>query len=477
MSRFEQSTWRDNMRITFDYNNLMADAIGPDRGLTANEIQAHEDRCRRAHQALRSKRGTGDMVWTELPYQTGVVADIKAYADSVAGQFDDLIVLGIGGSSLGTIALQTALCHPHHNLLPLEQRGGRPRLFVLDNVDPDWIDATLRLVDLDRTLVNVITKSGTTAETMSQFLVVRDRLVQRFGADHANHIVATTDPSKGELRAIADAEGYRTFDIPEGVGGRFSVLSPVGLLPAALVGIDTGELLAGAAFGDDLCAEADVWRNPAYMNALLQYILYNRGVPMSVMMPYSQALRDVADWYRQLWAESLGKARSTSGQVVNVGPTPIKSLGVTDQHSQVQLYVEGPNDKVVDLVGIGRFATDIEIPSAFEQRPNVAYLAGHTIGGLMQAEREGTAIALTEAGRPNCIHMLPEVNAFTVGQFMYMLEMQTAFSGELFDINAFDQPGVEAGKVAAYALMGRTGFEAERDAINARRQHNPRYVI
>jgi glucose-6-phosphate isomerase len=477
MSRFDQPGWRDSMRITFDFNNLMADAIGPEYGVTADEIHQHEDRCRRAHQALQSKRGTGDMVWTELPYQSDVATAVQSYADDVAGQFDDLIVLGIGGSALGTIALQTALGHPYHNALSREQRGGRPRLFVLDNVDPDSIDATLNLVNLDRTLVNVITKSGTTAETMAQFLVVRDRLARHLGADHVNHIAATTDPSKGELRAIADAEGYQTFDIPEGVGGRFSVLSPVGLLPAALVGIDIAELLAGAAYGDKMSADADVWRNPAYMNALLQYILYERGMPMSVMMPYSQALRDVADWYRQLWAESLGKARSTSGQVVNVGPTPIKSLGVTDQHSQVQLYVEGPYDKIVNLVGVGRFATDIEIPAAFEKRPNVAYLAGHTIGGLMQAEREGTAIALTEAGRPNCTHTLPEVNAFTVGQFMYILEMQTAFSGELFDINAFDQPGVEAGKVAAYALMGRTGFESERDAINARRQHNPRYVI
>jgi glucose-6-phosphate isomerase len=477
MALHDQPEWRDRMRIRFDFNNAMADAVGDEHGIREEEVSGLAARVRQSHEALRRRRQAGDLAWMELPYGQEVVRDVLGYVDSVAGRFDNLVVLGIGGSALGNIALNTALNHPYYNLLPASQRQGRPRLFVLDNIDPDQFAAFLGIVDIDRSLFNVITKSGSTAETMAQFLIVRRLLHERVGQSHVDRIVCTTDPREGELRKIVDAEGYRAFTIPPGVGGRFSVLSPVGLLSAAVTGIDITGLLAGAAYADSICNEPDVWRNPAYMNAAIHYLGYNRGKTLSVMMPYAQALRDVADWYCQLWAESLGKATTLDGTVVNIGPTPIKALGVTDQHSQVQLYVEGRYDKIVNFLAVARFKHEVAIPAGFPDSAGVSYLGGHTLNELMQAEREGTAVALTEARRPNVTFTLPEVNAFTVGQLMFLFEMQTAMSGELFKINTYDQPGVEAGKVAAYALMGRPGYEKRRQEIAAARKISPKYVI
>ena len=477
MALHDQPEWREKMRLRFDFNFAMAAAIGEEHGLTEDDVGGLSDRIRHGHESLRRKRQAGDLAWTELPYAQESVKEILAYVDSVAGRFDDFVVLGIGGSALGNTALSTALNRPHYNLLPAAGRHGRPRLFVLDNVDPDQFAALTAMLDPSRTLFNVITKSGSTSETMAQFLIVRRMLVSKLGPRHHEHIVATTDPAAGELRKLAEAEGYRTLAIPPGVGGRFSVLSPVGLLSAAVTGIDVSALLAGAAYADKLCSEPDVWRNPAYMNAAIHYLGYERGRTLSVMMPYAQSLKDVADWYAQLWAESLGKKHDLEGNDVNVGPTPIKALGVTDQHSQVQLYVEGRADKIVNFVAVERFQNEVQIPSGWPDSPEVNYLGGHTLNELMKVEREGTAIALAEAGRPSVTFTLPEVNPFTVGQLMFTLEVQTAAIGELFRINAFDQPGVEAGKVAAYALMGRSGYDARRQEIQAGRKSSPKYVI
>src|SRR4051794_20649951 len=248
MAQHEQPEWRDRMRIRFDFNNAMADTIGPEHGVTEETVNGLAGRVRQSHETLRRRRAAGDLSWMELPYAQDVVRDVLGYVDSVAGRFDNFVVLGIGGSALGNIALASALNHPFHNLLPSAQRQGRPRLFVLDNVDPDQFAAFLSVVDLDRTLFNVITKSGATAETMAQFLIVRRLLHERVGPSHVDRIVCTTDPREGDLRKIVDAEGYRSFTIPPGVGGRFSVLSPVGLLSAAITGVDITGLLAGAAY-------------------------------------------------------------------------------------------------------------------------------------------------------------------------------------------------------------------------------------
>jgi len=455
------------LQIRFDYSNCLVDAVGRADGVSEQELDAVAKRTPELAKRLADQRAAGKLPYRDLPYKK---AECDAILKSVAakrGKFDNVVVLGIGGSALGTIAIASACMHPYYNLLADGERPG-PRLFVMDNVDPDQFAAMLHLVNIERSLFIVISKSGETAETMTQFLICRGLLQKALGKDYAKNVVAITDQAKGFLRPIADQEGYETFPVPDGVGGRFSVLSAVGLLPLALCGVNITELLAGAAAMDKRCLTDELRSNPAFLAAAIQMILYERGKPMSVMMPYSQALRDVADWYRQLWAESLGKIRTSGGRQEFVGPTPIKSLGVTDQHSQVQLYREGPNDKVFTLLGVDKFGKDLRIPTAFEKIEGVSYLGEHTMAELMDAERRATTFALTMSQRPNVTIMVPKVCEHTVGQLLYLLEVQTSFAGEMLGINPYDQPGVEAGKIATYALMGRKGYEEKRKEIESR---------
>ncbi|HOQ99529.1 MAG TPA: glucose-6-phosphate isomerase [Anaerolineae bacterium] len=476
MARYEDADWRESMRIRYDYTHMLADVVGEHRGTTQGQLDEMAGRLTAAIDVLRLRRSPNDLAWMDLPYQKDSIAEILGYAREVEGVYDDVLVLGIGGSALGVTALKSALLPYYANYMSPDVRR-HPRLWVLDNVDPGWVMAALRLLDPERTLVIVTSKSGSTTETMAQFLIARGWLQERLGESTACHIVAITDPEQGPLREIAGREGYRTFAVPPGVGGRFSVLSSVGLLPAALVGIDIEELLAGAAYGDELAQAPDLQHNLPGMAAALQHLAYHRGQRISVLMPYSQHLRDLADWWRQLWAESLGKKMSTDGRRLNVGPTPVLALGTTDQHSQIQLYVEGPPDKVISFVAVERFEEEAPLPPARPKEEGIAYLGGHSLAELINAEREATAMALAEAGRPNATYIVPEVNPFTVGQFIYLLEMQTAISGFLYSVNAYDQPGVEAGKVATYALLGRPGYEAQAIELRTTQAARPRHIV
>ena len=462
-------------RITLDYNNCMADAAGDEHLLAESDFDGIADQAGEVAQLIADQRKAGALPYLDLPYKADQVKRIHEYVNENGDQFDDVVVLGIGGSALGTIAVHAACKGLTYNLLPRDARGG-PRLFVVDNVDPAHVAAVLDLVDLRRALVVVISKSGETAETMAQFLICRDLLRAQLGADYVRHVVIITDRKEGPLRPVAKRELFEPFDVPDGVGGRFSVLSPVGLLPLAMVGVDIDRLLQGAAAMDQRCRETDFRRNPAFMSGAIQYLYYLKGKPLSVMMPYSQALRDVADWYRQLWAESLGKIRKENGREVFVGPTPIKALGVTDQHSQVQLYREGPNDKIFTLIAVKDFGRDVPIPPADNPKDSFGYLGGNTLRELMDAERRATTWALTKSRRPNVTVALPRVDEHTVGQLLYMLEVQTSFTGEMLRINPYDQPGVEDGKRATFALMGREGYECLRAEIESQ-QPDPKYVI
>lgn len=452
-------------RLTLDYTRCMEESLGAKLGLSRYLLEAMRLPLEAIRDHLGERRRSGGLPWMDLP--TRDVGDIRAFADRTVGSYDNLIVLGIGGSALGMTALSSALLHPFHNLLPSGERDSRPRVFVVDNVDPDEVAGLFSHIDLARTLVNVVSKSGTTAETMAVYLVARKLLLDRVGDDRlADHLVFTTDPHGGVLRKIGRAEGIPLFDIGAGVGGRFSVLSSVGLLPAAVVGIDIEALLAGAAEMDRWIGATDVVSNPAYVYASIQFLQYTRFQRrLSVMMPYSRALRDVADWHRQLWAESLGKAVDRQGRTVHVGPTPIKALGATDQHSQVQLYTEGPDDKVVTFLRVERFDHNVVMPKLHEDEDSLAYLGGQSMAALLNAEQEATAWALAQRGRPSLTITLPRVDAASLGQLFYLLETATAVAGELFDINAFDQPGVELGKQATYGLMGRPGFEEVAERI------------
>ncbi len=450
--------------IALDITYAHADVIG-EHGVSDSELDALAERGAQALEAVEGRRAT-DLRWMDLPYQEEVLRSVQAYAARVAGRFENVVVLGIGGSALGPRALHAALNGPYHDLAPPE---GVPRLFVLDNVDPELIDAFLQTFDPATCLFNVISKSGSTAETMSQFLILRRRLIEALGREkHREHLVITTDARAGTLRPIVQEEGYDSFVVPDGVGGRFSVLSPVGLLSAALVGIDTPALCAGAARMDERCRTPKLRDNPALMYAALQWLMQSKGGKnIAVTFSYSQRLALLGDWYAQLLAESIGKKHARDGSIVHAGPTPVRAVGVTDQHSQVQLYTEGPFDKWFTFLSVATPAADVVIPSDFADRDALAYLGGHTLGELFAAERDGTRIALCDAGRPSVTIEFPRVEASSVGQYLYLMELSVALMGEFYGVDAFDQPGVEGGKVAAYALMGRKGYEERRAELEA----------
>jgi len=453
------------MAIELDVTNLRASAVG-EHGISDEELSGLRSRAAQVHEDLARRRAAGELAFLDLPDRTEEIERVRALATSRRGEYRNVVVLGIGGSALGTLAVQSALNPLLHNLRSDEARQARPRLFVLDNIDPDWIGEFLDDLDPSETLFNVISKSGGTAETAAQFLVFRAMLRERLGEEFLRHIVVTTDERKGSLRKIADNEGFDSLPVPDGVGGRFSVLTAVGLFPLALAGIDIDDLLDGAREMARRCTRPDLDDNPAYLHGSLLHLLDRaKGKRIHVLMPYAQSLRDLADWFRQLWAESLGKKHALDGTVVHTGPTPVKALGVTDQHSQLQLYAEGPFDKVITFLRVARFRREVAIPGDYPDVEALAYLGGRSLNELLEAELQGTRVALTEAGRPNATIVFPRVDARSVGEFLMMMEAQTAFAGGLYGIDPFDQPGVEASKIAAYALLGRKGYEPRRAEI------------
>ena len=458
-------------RIRIDYTNVLADAVGAEHGLELSALEGLAASSRSALEAVEARRKT-DLRWLDLPYEQAVHERILEYAARMNGRFENVVVLGIGGSALGNRAVQSALASPYHNIQP---PNGLPRLFVLDNVDPDLVGEFLDTIDPTTCLFNVISKSGSTAETMSQFLIFRERLIERLGEPaHREHIVVTTDAEKGVLRPIVEQEGYESFVVPDGVGGRFSVLSPVGLVSSALLGVDIQGLVAGAADMDAVCRSPELLENPAALLAAIQWLMQSqKHKPIAVTFAYSSRLADLADWYAQLLAESIGKRHARDGREVFAGPTPVRAVGVTDQHSQVQLYTEGPHDKWFQMLSVERYDHQVPIPSAYADRDALGYLGGRALRELFDAEREGTRIALTAAQRPNLKISFPAVTAHALGQYFFCMELAVALMGEHYGVDAFDQPGVEAGKVAAYALMGRAGFEEQRAQIEASQKRTP----
>lgn len=446
--------------IRLYYKNVMADVIGAEHGITAAQLKALGEKTAPLIRRLNKERKAGKTPYRDLPFNRKMAQQVKKLASDVKEDCENFVVLGIGGSALGNIALQTAL-NPYMYNLDQSQRKG-PRFFVFDNVDPaqlasfiDWVDERL-----DKTIFNVISKSGRTAETASQFLTIRKLLLDKLGAAGLKRrIIATTDARQGTLRNIVNELGLRSLEVPDGVGGRFSVLSAVGLFGAAVCGIDIDSLLSGARDMDARVSSEDFYKNPAAVNAAINYHYYNHGKRNAVMMPYSYALKDLADWYRQLWAESLGKAEDSAGNKVYIGPTPIKALGATDQHSQVQLYREGPNDKLFTFLVTNNFQKDLKIGPAPENAPELAFLAGADMSRLINSEKKATEYALLQDRRPCLTIFFDSVNAYSIGQFIYLYEVTTSLAGALFGINTYNQPAVELGKEATFALMGKAGFE------------------
>ncbi len=450
--------------ISLDYRNISADKIGKEHGLALEQVfQDYEGKIRQIVTDIYAQKDQtgGWKRWLNLGYDQKLLDELNAYAQSVKGRFNDMVILGIGGSSLGGYAMLRALLNPYWNQLSDEQRQGFPRYYFVENVDADQVNPLMELLDPERTLFVVISKSGTTAETMSAFMIAKEWLEQKLPAAQVKeHIVAITDVAKGVLRPVADQLGYQTFEVPDDVGGRFSVFCAVGLLPAVLCGVSLADIQKGIQDLDRTLQNPDLKQNMAAQGALIQYLLYERGKPISVFMPYSFRLASVSDWYVQLWAESLGKKTDLSGKVVHVGPTPVRAVGVTDQHSQVQLFNEGPFDKVFTFIAVGKPAKDITIPAnQFSDVEDLNYLNGKPMSQLMQAEFESTRASITNNQRPNMTLQLPQVDAYHVAQLLYLLEVQTAIAGALMNIDPFDQPGVELAKKYTYALMGRKGYE------------------
>jgi len=447
--------------LALDYGNMLTPRVG-EGGIDPDQLGGDlADRFRAALETMEARRTAGELGFLDLPYAQETAGRVQEVADSFGQWFENLVVLGIGGSGLGTVMLRDALLGPRWNELSDEGREYFPRLHVLDNADPVTVSELLDGLDLRRTLFNVISKSGSTAETMAQYLVVRGRLGSVVDEDKVRgHFLFTTDPERGALRTIAEAEGIPTLAVPPNVGGRFSVLSSVGLLPAAACGVDVEELLRGAAEMEQRCRVQDLAKNPAGLLATLLHAADTElGRNIHVLMPYADRLRSFGLWFQQLWAESLGKERVTEGRVENVGPTPLPAVGAVDQHSQVQLFMEGPRDKVVLFVRVLDPGSEVEIPELHPEIDGLSYLGGHTLAELLDAERAATTEALRQRGRPSMTIEIQHPDARAIGSLVMLFEVATVLAGALYGVDPLNQPGVELGKRLTYGLLGRSGFE------------------
>lgn len=428
-----------------DLSGIRDDAVGPEHGIGRDLWSQIRPRIENGHKRLLAEKRLGKLGFADLPYNISQLKEIHQIAQQVRYRYDDILVLGIGGSSLGLRCMVDALLNPAVTMVDRLDRRSAPRLHMCDNIDPDTFVPILHRLDWKKTLVNVVSKSGKTAETAAQFLIVRDLLEKQLGSEKwKDHVMITTDPASGPLRALAICEGVQSLAIPPNVGGRFSCLSPVALFPAACAGIDINAILAGAAAMADQCLREATDGNPAAELAAAHYLLDTAcHKPTAVMMPYVDSLQRFSDWYVQLVAESLGKHGK--------GPTPTRALGASDQHAQLQLFIDGPNDKVITMITADNFRNRMEVPASDE--PVYQFLGGHDLGQILNAEALGTARALREARRPVIHIALPQLNEGTLGQLLFCYEWMTALAGELYECNAFDQPGVERSKLLTREIL------------------------
>ncbi|MEW6003047.1 MAG: glucose-6-phosphate isomerase [Nitrospirota bacterium] len=438
--------------IELNFSNMMEKVIGV-RGLSENIVESFQEKVKEAHKQIKDRR------WPELAFIDLLSQDtskIKRIAKEVIAESENFLILGIGGSALGPRAILEALS-------PLHNFQKRPKIFIYDNVDPWTLKRILTLTDLKTTTVNVISKSGSTAETAASFMILWDKMGKKLGKNAPRRFIVTTDPERGNLRRIANEEGLRCLDIPPGVVGRYSVLSSVGLLLSEIMGINSKELLKGAEDIHKRCSEPELWKNPAYLFATLLFIMdRKKHRNINIMVSYADSLKSFSEWFCQLWAESLGKGEK--------GLTPYPSVGVTDQHSQLQLWMEGPHDKVIIFVRINDYGTDLKIPRVFKDIDGFNYLSGHSLSELIKAEEEATELTLAKAGRPSMTVTIPRIDSYHMGQLFHFCELATAFLGFLYGVNPFNQPGVEEGKNLTYGMMGKKGFEAKKKEVEEYRK-------
>ena len=406
--------------------------ISPLHGLTNDELKPLLTSFETIYQKVKSR----DQGFWNLPKQD--ISGILEFAKTVKDEYSDIVILGIGGSMLGPICILGAFENKIDSNL---------KIHCLDNIDSDQIALLEQKINLKKTLFLVQTKSGTTPETLAQYFYFRDLVVES-GLKIQEHFTFVTDPIAGYLRKIVTQENIPNFAIPENVGGRFSVLCPVGLLISALIGLDITAMLKGA----ENALSSDGLQS-SFRLAIIQFLLSKKGKNINVLMPYSTRLRLLANWYTQLLSESVGKEFDLDGNLVNAGITPLPALGATDQHSQLQLFKEGPNDKLLIFINVQNPQNKVKIS---DNLPNdFLYLQNKSFQDLLQAEFSATVQSLTESGRPNVTLQIEKLDENSLGKLFMFLQTSVAFLGELLNINTFDQPGVERSKVLTREFLAK----------------------
>ncbi|MFA6358525.1 MAG: hypothetical protein WCY09_07720 [Candidatus Omnitrophota bacterium] len=488
------------MGLKFDFNNMLSSSVGS-HGVDQQDIDGILPLAQEASVHLKkiianpAARVRLNLEWVKLPEQDkNQIAEIGKLGRQIAKKYENVLFLGIGGSYLGLKAAQDALCAPYYNeFKPL--RKELPRIYLEgNNLDPDTLQVLLKNLNPKKTFVVVISKSGETTETKAAFILVEAWLKKGVGVKYGRQVLAITDPESGSLRKKVTQEqgkdilSFRSLPLLKGVGGRFSEFN-MGLLHLAIVGVNIKELFLGAKDMFERCSQDDILKNPAYVYALLHVILYQKKAKsLAILMPFSQTLKSTADWYVQLLAESLGKKYhrkievdkdglenwlANKDDLFNQGRTPISAAGTNDLHSIQQNNVEGQSNKVVTFIRVEKFKTDLKIPT------NNDLLSGKSFAQLMQLAQEATEWALVRQERPNCTIVMPEVTAYNWGALLFFFEMSTAFEGELFNVNAFDQPGVEGYKNYMYYKLGKPGIpQAIADEIkNKPLIKDPKYIL
>jgi len=480
------------VEIKFDFNNMFSQSVGKEHGVDESEIKDLMPKIKKAHEHLLAinadsrLRSKLSFEWTELPFQDKkIILEIKKLGLEISSRYDNVIFLGIGGSYLGLKAAQDALASPYYNEFS-SVRKNKPRIyFEGNNLDPDTLNVLLKNLNPLKTAIVVISKSGETTETKAAFMVALEWLSKNVGKNYGRQVFAITDPESGSLRKkvneeqLRDKLSFRNLPLLKGVGGRYSEFN-MGLLHLAIIGVDIDEVLAGAKIMSKKCALEDLYENPAYMYASLHTILYQKkSKSIAILMPFCETLKSTADWYVQLLAESLGKKYSRKigkdktgkedwdkdvDSIVNVGRTPLSARGTNDLHSIQQNNIEGENNKVCTFIRVEKFNSDIKIPGEDD------ILAGEKYSGLINLAQEATEWALVRESRPNCTISIPRVSPYNWGALLYFFEMATAFEGELLNVNAFDQPGVEGYKNYMYFKLNKAGMP---EGISKAIKNNP----
>lgn len=427
--------------ISIDHQNVLSKRVGLRNGLSESFLNSFLKRQQPLVSRVFESKSKMGYAFLTLPNDDALVKRIKKLVSSQKKhKWENIVVLGIGGSALGAIAVQEAILGPFHHL------GKKPHLFVVDNIDPTYVDALLSNLNLKKSLFIVISKSGGTTEPMALYEVARG-LMEKKTKEWRKHFLFVTDLKQSLLREIGKKEGIEMFPVPPKVGGRFSVLSSVGLVPLALVGVDIEKLMKGAKAMRQRIKKETGPTNPALTLAGIQYLIdQKKKKPMTVMMPYSNYLFRMGDWYRQLLAESIGKNKRS-------GPTPINALGTTDQHSQLQLFNEGPMDKWIVFLRVEKHKKDLKLGTHLPEKLN--FLHKKKMSEVLDAAYSGTATSLALNKRPNATISFSEINEESVGAFFMLLEFQVAILGFLYKVDAFNQPGVEASKVLTKKILSQ----------------------